>query len=47
MWATLQRQKVPSKLLVWPEENHWILNGENSKFFYQTVWDWIARWVNS
>jgi dipeptidyl aminopeptidase/acylaminoacyl peptidase len=46
MWATLQRQRVPSKLLVWPEENHWILNGENSKFFYQTVWDWIAKWVN-
>ncbi len=47
MWATLQRQRVPSKLLVWPEENHWILNGENSKFFYQTVWDWIAKWVNT
>ncbi len=47
MWAVLQRQRVPSKLLVWPEENHWILNGENSKFFYQTVWDWIAKWVNT
>ncbi|HSP13141.1 MAG TPA: S9 family peptidase [Thermoanaerobaculia bacterium] len=47
MWATLQRERVPSKLLVWPEENHWILNGENSKFFYETVWDWIARWVNT
>jgi dipeptidyl aminopeptidase/acylaminoacyl peptidase len=47
MWATLQRQRVPSKLLVWPEENHWILNGENSRFFYQQVWDWIGKWVNS
>jgi dipeptidyl aminopeptidase/acylaminoacyl peptidase len=47
MYAALQRMRVPTKLLVWPEENHWILNGENSKFFYQTVWDWIARWIGS
>lgn len=46
MWAALQRMRVPSRLLVWPDENHWILNGENSKFFYQQVWDWIAKWVN-
>ncbi|GAC1434508.1 MAG: hypothetical protein NVSMB68_06930 [Thermoanaerobaculia bacterium] len=46
MWAALQRVRVPSKLLVWPDENHWILNGENSRYFYQQVWDWIARWVN-
>ncbi|HSP34579.1 MAG TPA: S9 family peptidase [Thermoanaerobaculia bacterium] len=47
MWTTLQRQRVPSKLLVWPEENHWILSGENSRFFYQQGWDWIARWINT
>jgi dipeptidyl aminopeptidase/acylaminoacyl peptidase len=44
-WSVLQRQRVPSKLLVWPEENHWILNGENSRFFYQQVWDWLDRWI--
>ena len=44
-WSVLQRQRVPSKLLVWPEENHWILDGENSRFFYQQVWDWIERWT--
>jgi dipeptidyl aminopeptidase/acylaminoacyl peptidase len=47
MYAAAQRMQVPAKLLVWPDENHWILNGENSKVFYQQVWDWIARWVNS
>jgi dipeptidyl aminopeptidase/acylaminoacyl peptidase len=44
-WTALQRQRVPSKLIVWPTENHWILNGENSRFFYHEVHDWIARWV--
>ncbi len=45
MWAALQRMQVPSRLLVWPDENHWIMNGENSRFFYQQVWDWIAKWI--
>ena len=44
-WSALQRMKVPSRLLVWPEENHWILNGENSRYFYKEVADWLARWV--
>ena len=45
MWALLQRQRVPSRLLVWPEENHWILNAENSRVFYREVADWLAKWV--
>lgn len=47
MWAILQRQRVPSRLLVWPEENHWILNGENSKVFYREVENWLAKWVGA
>lgn len=45
MWTALQRQQVPSRLLVWPDENHWILSGENSRVFYREVHDWIARWI--
>jgi dipeptidyl aminopeptidase/acylaminoacyl peptidase len=44
-WAALQRMRVPSRLLVWPDENHWILNGENSKVFYKEVADWLAKWL--
>jgi dipeptidyl aminopeptidase/acylaminoacyl peptidase len=44
-WAILQRQRVPSRLLVWPDENHWILNAENSRYFYNEVWDWLAKWI--
>ena len=44
-WTALQRQRVPSKLIVWPTENHWILNGENSRFFYSQVRDWFQRWL--
>jgi dipeptidyl aminopeptidase/acylaminoacyl peptidase len=45
MWAALQRMRVPGRLLVWPEENHWILNGDDSRYFYKEVADWLARWL--
>jgi dipeptidyl aminopeptidase/acylaminoacyl peptidase len=45
MWSALQRMKVPSRLLVWPNANHWILNGEDSRHFYEEVHAWLARWV--
>jgi dipeptidyl aminopeptidase/acylaminoacyl peptidase len=44
-WAALKRMKVPSKLIVFPEENHWILKAENSKFFYQQVHEWLATYL--
>jgi dipeptidyl aminopeptidase/acylaminoacyl peptidase len=45
-WTVLQRQQIPSRLIVFPEENHWILNAENSRFFYREVADWLERWMN-
>lgn len=45
MWSLIQRQKVPGRLLVWPDENHWILKGENSRVFYQEVHAWLKRWL--
>lgn len=45
-WAALNKQKVPGKLIVFPEENHWILNAENSRFFYQELHDWLKKYLN-
>lgn len=44
-WTVLQRQQVPSRLVVFPDENHWILKGENSRLFYAEVHGWLARWL--
>jgi len=41
-WTVLQRQKVESRLVIWPDENHWILKGEDSRYFYKEVQDWLA-----
>jgi dipeptidyl aminopeptidase/acylaminoacyl peptidase len=45
LWAALQRMRVPSKLLVFPDENHWIMRGEDSRFWYREVHEWLARWL--
>jgi dipeptidyl aminopeptidase/acylaminoacyl peptidase len=37
--------RVPSRLVVFPDENHWILKGENSRVFYAEVADWLGRWL--
>ena len=41
----LQRQGVPSKLVVFPDEGHWILKPQNSQFWYKTVFDWLATYL--
>ncbi len=46
MWFTLnQRLQVPSKLLVFPEAGHWILRGEDSRYFYSEVHGWLAKYL--
>jgi dipeptidyl aminopeptidase/acylaminoacyl peptidase len=44
-WTVLQRQDVPSRLVVFPDENHWVLKGENSRYFYSEVQGWLAKYL--
>ena len=44
-WHVLQRQKIPGKLIMFPDENHWILKAENSKFFYAEVHEWLGKYL--
>jgi len=43
-FTTLQRLGIPSKLLVFPEENHWVMKPQNGIKWYQTVLDWLDQW---
>jgi len=45
LFNTLQKRGVPSKLLYYPDENHWVLQPQNSLFWYQTVHDWVATYA--
>ena len=46
-WSVLQRMRIPSKLIVFPDENHWILKAENSRFFYREVHAWLGKYLSS
>ncbi len=44
-FTALQRRGIPSRLLYFPNENHWVLRPANSIFWHQTVLDWLDRWT--
>jgi len=44
-FSALQRQGVPSKLVVFPDEGHWVLKPQNAQFWYKTFLDWLALYV--
>ena len=44
-FSALQVQGVPSKLVVFPDEGHWILKPDNSQFWYKTFLDWVAKYL--
>jgi dipeptidyl aminopeptidase/acylaminoacyl peptidase len=44
-FSALQRQNVPSKLVVFPDEGHWVLKPQNAQFWYKTFLDWLATYL--
>ena len=45
LYTALQRQNVPSKLVYFPDEGHWILKPQNSEFWYGQVSDWLDKYL--
>lgn len=45
LFTALQRQSVPSKLVVYPDEGHWILKPQNSKVWYATFLGWLGEYL--
>ena len=43
----LQRRGIPSKLLYFPDENHWVLQPRNSILWHETVLGWLGYWLKS
>jgi dipeptidyl aminopeptidase/acylaminoacyl peptidase len=44
-FTLLQRKGIPSKLLYFPDENHWVLKPANSILWHETVLGWMDRWL--
>jgi dipeptidyl aminopeptidase/acylaminoacyl peptidase len=45
LFTTLQRLGVPSKMLYFPDEGHWVLKPQNSQLWWKTVNDWVDEWT--
>ena len=45
LFDTLQLLKVPSKMLYFPDEGHWVQKPQNSQLWYKTVNDWVDKWT--
>jgi dipeptidyl aminopeptidase/acylaminoacyl peptidase len=44
-FTALQRKGIPSKLLIFPDENHWVLKPANSVLWHETVFGWLDEWL--
>ncbi len=44
-WTALQRQQIESRLLVYPDEDHWIMSGPNSRHFYGELNEWLRKYL--
>ncbi len=45
LFTTLQRLKVPSRMLYFPDEGHWVLKPQNSQLWYKTVNAWVDSYI--
>jgi len=45
MFNALQRRGIPSRLLVFPNENHWVLKPANSIQWHREVEKWLGQWT--
>ena len=45
LFDTLQLLHVPSKMLYFPDDGHWVLKPQNSRLWWKTVNDWVDEWT--
>lgn len=45
LFTALQLEKVPSKIVVFPDEGHWIQKPQNSVLWYNQFLDWVGEWT--
>lgn len=46
LFTALQVEKVPSKMVLFPDEGHWIGKPQNSLLWYASVLDWVGEWTS-
>jgi dipeptidyl aminopeptidase/acylaminoacyl peptidase len=47
LFTALRRQNVPSEMLIFPDEGHWVLKALNSRYWHQEVFGWLKRYLEA
>lgn len=45
VFTALQRRGIPSRMLYFPDEGHWVLKPQNARLWWKTVHEWLQRWI--
>ena len=45
LYGVLQAMGVPSRLVVFPNENHWVLSPQNAIYWHWEMQSWLARYI--
>ncbi len=45
LFTVLQRNGIPSKLLYFPDEGHWVPKPQNSELWHRTIFEWLAEYL--
>lgn len=45
LFTVLQRKGIPSKLLYFPDEGHWVLKPQNSELWHKTIFEWLKDYL--
>ncbi|MBI5481832.1 MAG: S9 family peptidase [Deltaproteobacteria bacterium] len=46
LFGTLRRRGVPARLLVFPDEGHFVQKAQNAEVWWKTMHEWLARWLS-
>jgi len=46
LFTSLQRNEIPSKLLYYPDEGHFVSKPQNAELWWKTIHDWLAKYLN-
>src|SRR5438046_10480796 len=44
-YSTLRLMKVPTRLVYFPDENHWVMRPQNSRLWYRATFAWLEKYV--
>jgi dipeptidyl aminopeptidase/acylaminoacyl peptidase len=45
LFTTMQRLRVPSRFINFPDEGHWVLKPKNSEYWHKEVFAWLTKYV--